>query len=51
MGRMKDFLLFCEEKGYVEWDEISDTYVNTSLHPGDNEAITEYFKEQKNGTS
>jgi len=51
MGRVKDYLLFCEEKGYVEWDDLMDTYVNTNEHPGENQAITEYFEEQKNGTS
>jgi hypothetical protein len=51
MGRMKDYLLFCEEKGYVEWDESQDTYVNTSEHPGENQAIAEYLEELKNGTS
>ena len=26
MGRMKDYLMFLEEKGYVEWNDHTEVY-------------------------
>jgi len=26
MGAMKEFLMWCEEKGYYEWSDLTDNY-------------------------
>jgi hypothetical protein len=26
MGAMKEFLMWCEEKGYYEWSDLTDQY-------------------------
>ena len=51
MGRMKDYAMWLEEKGYVEIQEYSNGYqcnptIRTSSHPGDAKAIAEYLEER-----
>ena len=49
MGAMKDFLLWSEEKGYVEYIDMPDgstDWINTSKHPGDSHAMGEYLAQR-----
>ncbi len=51
MGQMKHYLMWLEEKGYVElvcnehddWD-----YEHTNTHPGATAALNEYMEERNN---
>lgn len=49
MGQMKAYAMWLEEKGYVELVPTPDgygDYENTSTHPGDSAAMTEYMEER-----
>ena len=45
---MKDFLIFCEEQGYVVWNETEDQYDFTVDDIYSTQIMDEY-KEQTNG--
>jgi hypothetical protein len=50
MGSMKDFLMWTEEKGYVEYIDMPDgstDWINTSQHPGDSQAMGEYLAQRE----
>ena len=47
MGKMKEYAMWQEEKGYIEYDSISDDYIVTSKHPGMDEMLNEYLNRDK----
>ena len=51
MGQMKHYLMWLEEKGYVELVPTPDgheDYEHTNSHPGATAAINEYMEERNN---
>ncbi len=48
MGAMKEFLMWCEDKGYYEWSDLKDDYewVGGKTH---SEAMSEWMKEEVGG--
>ena len=50
MGAMKDFLIWCEEKNYYEWSDLTDNYEwvgpEGMTHT---DAMNEYLLEKTNG--
>ena len=42
MGRMKDYALWQEERGYIEYDDLRGDYVATDKHPGESRMLSEY---------
>ncbi len=51
MGQMKSYLMWLEEKGYVEYVDdphYGGDYQPTTTHPGESEALSEYL-EERNG--
>lgn len=46
MGQMKAYLMFLEERGYVEYNDLTEDYENTNTHPGDNQACKEYLDDR-----
>lgn len=49
MGAMKDFILWCEENGYAEWNDFTDSYEYTTEY-SQSELINMYIGE-RNATS
>jgi hypothetical protein len=50
MGAMKDFLMWTEEKGYVEYIDMPDggrDWINTPTHPGDSQVMSEYLEQRE----
>ncbi len=43
MGRMKEYAMWQEEKGYIEYDNYRDDYIATTKHPGDSAMLNEYM--------
>ena len=53
MGQMKHFLMWLEERGYVEYVDTPDgvgDYQSTPTHPGESEALSEYLEERNRGS-
>ena len=51
MGAMKAYLMWLEEKGYIELVPTSsgdDEYMETTNHPGEATALQEYRKKNTN---
>ena len=51
MGAMKAYLMWLEEKGYIELVPTpngDDEYKNTNTHPGEATALQEYRKKNTN---
>ena len=49
MGQMKAYLMWLEERGYVEYVETPDgvgDYQSTATHPGESVALNEYMEER-----
>ena len=49
MGQMKHYLMWLEERDYVELVDLPDgteDYQNTTNHPGDDQALKEYLNER-----
>ena len=49
MGAMKDFILWCEENGYAEWNDFTESYEYTTERTT-TELMNEYIGE-RNATS
>ena len=49
MGAMKEFVMWCEEKGYAEWNDQLDSYEYTDGRPT-NELMSEWINEPKTET-
>jgi len=47
MGAMKQFLLWCEENGHVEWSDRTDDY-EWLTERSQSELMTEYLQENRN---
>lgn len=46
MGQMKAYLMFLEERGYVEYNDLTEDYENTNAHPGNAQALQEYLNDR-----
>ncbi len=46
MGAMKEFVMWCEEKGYVEWNDREESYEYTDGR-ATNELMSEWINEPK----
>ena len=49
MGQMKHYLMWLEERGYVEFVDTPDgvgNYRAPPTHPGESEALSEYLEER-----
>ena len=44
MGAMKDFVIWCEEKGFAEWNDFTDQY-DYNIDPNSKEIWDEYMLE------
>jgi hypothetical protein len=44
---MKEYAMWQEEMGYVEYDNYRDDYIATSKHPGDSAMLNEYMNRNK----
>ena len=42
MGKMKEYLMWQEERGYVEYDDLRGDYVATDKNPGEVRMLSEY---------
>ena len=49
MGIMKEFVMWCEEKGYAEWNEAQESYQYTDGR-STNELMSEWMNEPKTET-
>jgi len=49
MGIMKEFVMWCEEKGYAEWNEAQESYEYTDGR-STNELMSEWMNEPKTET-
>jgi len=49
MGAMKEFVMWCEEKGYAEWNEAQESYEYTDGR-STNELMSEWMNEPKTET-
>ena len=45
MGAMKDFILWCEENGYTEWNDFTESYEYTT-DKSQSELMKEYIGER-----
>ena len=46
MGAMKEFVMWCEEKGYVEWNDLVESYEYTDGR-STGELMSEWMNEPK----
>ena len=42
MGKMKEYLMWQEERGYIEYDDLRGDYVATDKNPGESRMLSEY---------
>ena len=49
MGAMKEFVMWCEEKGYVEWNDGEESYEYTDGR-ATSELMSEWMNEPKTET-
>ena len=45
MSRMKEYVLWLEEKGYIEWNDLNETYVDAKNY-NKSEVLQAYLKER-----